>query len=172
MKTYFLVGAKLLGIYLFYLCLLNLFQVVIALISFSSGSSEPFSIMALTSSTASLIIILVLSILLLVKTDNVASILKIPDDEFNSNQKISIRSGIILIGIYVFSSRIGSFIGYLYIQIKEANAGMEGLGTYPKSPVLSKDLLIASITIIFSLFLIFGSAAIEALIMKFNQKRI
>ena len=172
MKLYFLVGAKLLGIYLFYLCLLNSFQVIIALIAFSSNSSEPFSIIALATSTTSLIILLVLSIFLLIKTDKVASILKIQDDELNSKHKISIRSGIILIGIYVFSSRIGGFLANLYIQIQEANAGMDGLGAYPKSPVFSKDLLIASITIIFSFFLIFGSAAIEALITKFNPKQI
>ncbi|MCP3933220.1 MAG: hypothetical protein GY705_29470 [Bacteroidetes bacterium] len=169
MKSYFLVGAKILGIYLFYLCLLNLFQVIIALIVFSSNPSEPFSMPTLATSTTSLIILLILSVFLLIKTDRVASILKIQDDELDSNHKISIQSGIILIGIYIFSSRIGSLLANLYIQIKEANAGMDGLGTYPKSPIFSKDLLVASFTIIFSLFLIFGSATLVNLIKKLTK---
>lgn len=171
MKSYFVVGAKILGIYLFYLCLLNLFQLITALIVFSSSSSEPFSMLTLASSTISLIILLILSVLLLIKTDRVASILKIQDDQPDSNHKASIQSGIILIGIYIFSTRIGSFLANLYIQIKEANAGMDGIATYPKGPTLSKDLLVAIITITFSLFLIFGSTAVENLIERFNQKR-
>jgi hypothetical protein len=172
MKSYFLAGAKILGIYLVYLCLLNLFQAIAALIIFSSDSLEPFPMLTLVSSIGSLMILLLLSIFLLFKTDKVASILNIRDEQTNSNSKISIQAGIALIGIYVFSTKIGSFLANLYFQIKEANAGISGVGTYPNGPTFPKELLIATITIIFSLILIFRAKVVDNLISKLNQKRI
>ncbi|WDP90000.1 MAG: hypothetical protein HUN04_09880 [Desulfobacter sp.] len=172
MKSYFVVGAKILGIYLVYLGLLNLFQIVTALMVFYSASSEPFPMLTLVSSTGSLILLLIFSMFLLFKTDSVASFLKVREVHEGPHPQLSIQTGIILIGIFIFSTRIGSFLANLYIQTKEANAGISGMGTCPNGPVLSKDLLISTITIIFSLILILGSSGIENVISKFNQKRI
>ena len=170
MKSFFIAGAKILGIYLVYLSLLNLFQVITALMVFSSESSEPFPMLTIVSSSGSLILLLIFSLLLLFKTDTVASILSVREENDSTHSKISIQTGIILIGIFIFSTRIGSFLANLYIQTKEANAGISGMGTYPNGPLLSKDLLISAITIIFSLILIFGSSGIENILSKFNQK--
>lgn len=172
MKSYFLIGAKILGIYLSYLCLLNLFQTIAALIVFSSSSSESYSTLTLVSSTGALLILLILSILLLFKTEKVASILKVHEDQPILTQQVSVQTGIILIGVYIFSTNIGQFLGTLYFQLKEANAGRNPVGSYPHELTFSKDLMIVSITIVFSIFLIFGSKMIEKFINRFRQKRI
>ena len=172
MKSYFLIGAKILGIYIFYLCLLNLFQTFTALIVFSSDSTESFSILTIVSSTGTLIILLILSMLLLFKTEWIASLLKIKEDRSVPAKRVSIQTGIILIGIYIFSTNIGHFLFTLYFQIKEANAGRDPIGTFPTGPTISKDLITVSITICFSIFLIFGSKMIENLILKLKQKQI
>ncbi len=172
MKSYFLIGAKILGIYLFYLSLLTLFQCIAALIVFSSSSSEPFSILTLVSSTGALIILLILSILLLFKTERVASILNVEEDQSATKQKVSIQAGIIFIGIYIFATNIGRFLAAFYFQLQEANAGRDPMGTFPKELTFSKDLMTVSITIVFSIFLIFGSKMIENFVIRPKQKRI
>ncbi|MCP3942843.1 MAG: hypothetical protein GY710_15340 [Desulfobacteraceae bacterium] len=164
MKSYFLIGAKILGIYLFYLCLLNLFAFVAGLIVFASSPSRPFSILTMVSSTGSLVILLTLSILLLLKTDKVASILGVKEDQAVSKRVLNVQAGTILIGIFIFSTNIGGFLSMLYFQLKEVNAGMDPIGTMPKGLIFSKDLLTVTLTIIFSLFLIFGSKMIDKII--------
>lgn len=171
MKSYFMAGAKILGIYLVYLSLLSLFQLVTAFMVFSSGSSDSFPMVTLISSAGSLILLIIFSVLLLFKTDGLASLLKVDAAHEGPGSKISIQAGIILIGIFVFSTRIGGFLANLYVQTKEANAGIPGIGTYPNGPVLSKDLVSSSVTIVFSLILIFGAKGIEKLLSRSNQKQ-
>ena len=92
MKSHFLIGAKILGIYLTYLSILTLFQVVAAFSVLTSNSSESFSFLQLISSTGALTILLIFSYFLLLKTERIASILKVEDDLSGIKQKVSILS--------------------------------------------------------------------------------
>jgi hypothetical protein len=169
MKNYFLIGAKILGLYLAFRSLLTFFQAIAALIVFSSSSSEPFAVLSLVSSGGALIILLFLSFILLFKTEKIASILKIEDSLSDTGNKLSIQTGIILIGLYIFSTNIGGFFASIYFQFQEANAGRDPIGTSPKGLTISEDLVSVGVTIIFSVFLIFGSKVIDNFVCRPNK---
>ena len=171
MRVYFIVGAKLLGIYILYLSLLTIFSVIASFIIFLQSSSDPFAMITMVSSAGSLSILLALSAVLLLKTDRLAGILKLPEDA-EHELNVSLRTGIILIGIYIFSTNIGRFLTTLYIQLKESDLGRETLGAIPHGLTVSKDLITGGITIGFSIVLIFGSRFIENLVKQKVQKNI
>ena len=169
MRSYFVIGAKLLGIYILYLSSLTIFSTIGALIVFLSSSSEPFSKILMVSSLGSLLILLITSLLLLFKTEEIATFLKLneyEDERLVPNPKLSIQGGVILIGVYIFSTNIGKFLSTVFFLLKEANLGREAAGTFPHGLTFSKDLLTIGITIVLSIILIFGSNKIDTLISK------
>ena len=54
MRIYFIVGAKLLGIYILYISLLTIFAAIASFIVFLQSSSEPFALVTMVSSVGSL----------------------------------------------------------------------------------------------------------------------
>ena len=171
MRVYFIVGAKLLGIYILYLSLLTIFAVIASFIIFLQSSSDPFAMITMVSSAGSLSILLTISAILLFKTDRLAGILKLPEDA-EHELNLSLRTGIILIGIYIFSTNIGRFLTTIYIQLKHSKKGCSTLGTVPHGLTVSKDLITGGITIGFSIALIFGSRFIENMVRQKAQKNI
>jgi len=87
------------------------------------------------------------------------------------NPKLSTQSGVILIGVYIFSTNIGKFLSTVFFLLKEANLGREVAGTFPHGLTFSKDLLTISITIALSIILIFGSNKIDTLISKKEKSK-
>jgi len=167
MRVYFIVGAKLLGIYILYLSLLNFISTIASLIIFLKSSSDNIAISMIMSSTGALVILLTMSAVLLLKTDWLADILKFPEHaegESNIKSTLSLRTGVILIGIYIFSTNIGRFLSTIYIQLKESNLGRDTMGTIPHGLYVSEALITGGVTLGFSIALIFGSKFVEYLV--------
>ena len=171
MRKYFVIGGKLLGVYLLYSSLTMLFGTISYIVISFNSQSDPFGKIAMISSVVSLIILLIFSFVLLFRTDWLADLVKL-DEESEDFLKIKsefiLRGGIVLIGLYIFATNIGRFISTIYFQFAEANMGIDPVGTVPRGITSSKDLITFGITIAFSLFLIFGSGIIEKIVQRKN----
>ena len=104
MRKYFVIGGKLLGVYLLYSSMTMLFGTLSYIVTFFNSQSDPFGKIALISSVVSLIILLIFSFVLLFRTDWLADLVKL-DEESEDSLKIKsefiLRGGIVLIGLYV-----------------------------------------------------------------------
>jgi hypothetical protein len=171
MRKYFVIGGKLLGVYLLYLSLTMLFGSLSYIVTFFNPQSDPFRKIVIINSLVSLIILLIFSFVLLFRTEWLADLVKLDkesEDFLKIKSEIILRGGIVLIGLYVFATNIGRFISTIYLQFAEANMGIDPVGTVPRGITASKDLITIGITIAFSLFLIFGSGIIEKIVQRKN----
>lgn len=171
MRFFFIVWGKLLGVYLLYLSLGMAFSTLPYVAASFNSQTDPYGKMALISSAGSLIVLLMFSLVLLFKTDWLAGFVGLDaDSEYVSkaNTENLPKNGIVLIGLYVFAINIGKFIAIIYLQLAEANMGLDPMGTNPSGIGVSKDLITLAITMAFSVFLIFGSGAIVRLVHRDN----
>lgn len=169
-----MVCTKLAGIYFVFSAgtnLLNLFPVWIYSMPFSKQTLvESF---ALISSTITLIVQLVLALLILFHTGWIADKLRIKEDVAESpplSLNSILRAGVILIGVYIFTTRIGGLVNAVYFRILAAHVGGAFAATQPPSFGISRDMITPGITLAFSLLLIFGSRIIVRIIGDGTKK--
>jgi hypothetical protein len=161
MRDTFIVGAKLLGVYLVYWLLFNLLSllavVVMAIWESRLAVLTIFSILAYLFSIAVLIIF---SYILLFKTEWLSNIVGLRDDRSHAlefSMDAVLRAGIILIGVYIFSTRIGGLVKEIYNLLAVENVGGDIAASQPAGLRFSRDLITPGVTVAFSLLLIFGS---------------
>ena len=170
MRNLFIVGAKLLGIYWFIMASLSL----ISTIGFIQHSLWPIIITFILSA----IVQFVFSYLLLFKTHNIACLLKLEEKEIplkNLSSNSFLQIGIILIGLYIFTTNISNFLKsfFFYTQpdylTKTFNINIpEAMNQY--THLLS--LIITFVPIVISLILIFKSQTIVKLISRYEDTKI
>lgn len=170
MRNLFIVGAKLLGIYWFIMASLSL----ISTIGFIQHSLWPIIITFILSA----IIQFIFSYFLLFKTHNIACLLKLEEKEIplkNLSSNSFLQIGIILIGLYIFTTNISNFLKsfFFYTQpdylTKTFNINIpEAMNQYTR--LLS--LIITFVPIVISLILIFKSQTIVKLISRYEDTKI
>jgi hypothetical protein len=168
MYSLFIVCTKLIGIYFVFLTLTNLLNMFPFLIySFKGSEEEMVELYILFSNAFSMTVQLVLALPLLFRTGWIADKLRIKDDIAESlplSLNSILRAGIILIGVFIFTTRISSFARTVYYRVLADNSEEAFAATYPQSLSFSTDMITPGITIAFSLLLIFGSKIIVRII--------
>lgn len=164
MREWFIVGAKLLGIYFLYWALTTILQTTSYLLSLLSAgswtSTEPLSTAVALDSVFAFCIMIAFALLLMVKTQWLADRLGLVGDiprSTGSRQRANLQTGLVLVGTYIFVSHIGQLITVLLL-LRRVNAVYGPFAaTQPQSLSWSKDMIVPCITILLSLILIFGA---------------
>ena len=172
MREWFIVGAKLLGLYLLF-STLTLVVSSTGLISYIVRSKE--SIMGSSSvdiflvSCFTIIASLGFAYILIFQTDWLADRFKLADLSQVTPAGPAgsrLQTGIILIGIYVFCTHIGSLVHVILTNLAENNMRAVFAATQPNGLTFSPSFISPIATLLFSLFLIFGSRKIAAFLEK------
>ena len=166
MRSLFFVGSKLLGIYFFYWGLSSL-PGMLAYIG--SSSPEPVDKLTLIYSAVSILILFVFSFFLIFRASWLADVVKLtpePSDAIRLSANAALRVGIVLIGVYVFATDIGPLIRAFYAQAMLNRMRESFAATHPRGLIFSRELVAPGVTLIFALFLVFGSKRIAKLISK------
>ncbi len=172
MREWFIVGAKLLGVYYLY-SVLTLIVGSTGLIAFIAHSRESI----IGSSSADIFLVSCFTIVaslgfaytLIFQTNWLADRFKLADltqPTPGSMAGSKLQMGIILIGIYVFCTRIGSLAHAVVTNLAENNMRAAFGTTQPNGLTFSRDFISPIVTLLFSLFLIFGSGKIAAFLEK------
>lgn len=176
MREWFIVGSKLLGVYFLYWALISLLGEIGLALSILSSNDSPFpglsSTVILLTSAFSSIVMIAFAFALLFKTELIADKLKLTGflKEFQGiRHSDSLHSGITLIGIYIFCTKIGSLAKVILASLK-ANSGINPFAaTQPKGLTFSLDFAEPGFTLLFSLLLIIGSKRIAEFLEKGKQ---
>lgn len=172
MREWFIVCAKLLGIYYLYIVLTSTVSST-GLIAYIAHSRE--SIM--DSSSADIFLVSCFTIvaslgfayILIFQTGWLADRFKLSDlsqPTSGSTAGSKLQMGIILIGVYVFCTHIGSLAHAVATNLAENNMRAAIGATQPNGLTFSRDFISPVVTLLFSLFLIFGSGKIAAFLEK------
>ena len=105
-----------------------------------------------------------------------ADYLRLHDDApFSTNLSSDsiMKIGVILIGIYVFSARVGSFLSFIYkyvekIKVPRSIFAPNWIST-TEGIISTLDVIIQGLVIIFSLFLVFESSKVVNFIKKYDN---
>lgn len=173
MRSMFFVGCKLLGLYFLYWGINYLISLIPTIGAYKSVMEIPDdSISIYVTVIISNLIIFGFAYGLLFRTEWLARILKI-EPEYTETSLISgnevLRIGIILMGIFLITTRVGRIIWVFYEQ-NIVNERTSIAATYPKGLMFTKDLLEPGITIVVSLILVFGSRFLAKLIYKSEEE--
>ena len=112
MRSLFIVASKILGILFAYWFLTGLVGVVTSI-----EHIEQFGGFVVFRVVFSLLVTFIFAWLLLVRTNSMPDYLRLHDDApFSTNLSSDsiMKIGVILIGIYVFSAKVGSFLSFIY----------------------------------------------------------
>jgi hypothetical protein len=105
---------------------------------------------------------------LLFKAEWIADKLRLPETTSSSGLSGTewLRPGIILIGIYVFTIKIGGIAKVFALSSKIGRMASPFTATQPEGLSFSRNLIEPGVTILISLCLIFGSKYIAAFLAK------
>ena len=176
MREWFIVGSKLLGIYFLYWALTTLPQsIAIGMSSFSESvilDKWPSNLAIFLSSISATIVMIIFAFVLLFKTNWLADTLKVTRQSHNSETQYSagmLQTGISLIGIYIFCTKIGSLI-QAYMENRAVSRMLSPfIATQPEGLSWSQKYSGPIATLAISLFLIFGSKYIADFLTKIKQ---
>lgn len=160
MRGWFTVGAKLLGIYFLYWALTAISYLLPLLSAGSWTSTEPLRRSAALDSVLTPCVRIAFALLLLLKTDWVADRVGLEEDvsrTTGSSPRYSLQTGLVLVGTYIFVSHIGQLIKVLLLLRRENAVYGPIAASQPQGLSWSKDMIVPCITIVLSLFLIFGA---------------
>ncbi len=172
MREWFIVGAKLLGLYYLFSALTfivsssGLIASIIRSRESIMGSSSGDIILV---SCFSIIATLGLAYILIFQTDWLADRFKLAALSQATPGGLAgsrLQTGIILIGIYIFCTHIGSLVHEIFINLAENNLRTEFAATQPKGLTFSPNFISPIATLLFSLLLIFCSGKIAAYLEK------
>ncbi len=171
MREWFIVGAKLLGVY-FLFNALTLIVGSTGLVASVARSSEsvmgPSSADIFLVSCFTVVAGLGFAYILIFQTDWLADRLKFaePSQPMPVGTAGGLQTGIILIGIYVFCTRIGSLAHAVMTNLAENNMRASFAASQPNGLTFSMNFIPPIVTLLFSLFLMFGSGKIAAFLGK------
>ncbi len=172
MRGWFIVGSKLLGVYYLFSALTFIVSST-GLITSITRSRE--SIMGSSSvdiflvSCFGIIATLGFAYILIFQTDWLADRLKLADlsqPTPGGPAGSRLQTGIILIGIYVFCTHIGSLVHAILTNLAENNMRAAFAATQPNGLTFSLNFIAPITILLFSLFLIFGSRNIAAFLER------
>lgn len=170
MRGLFIVGAKLLGIYLLYWAIMSILVSISFLLHASSGGT-PFSseLFEKTIVLMNFSIVLIFVFVLLFKTEWLADKIKLPGDSLGHTAVVTsanLRLGIVFIGIYIFVTHIGGLITVIWSHFIANRESDMFAATQPKGLQWSVDFVNPIITVLISFLLIFGSEQISRWLIK------
>jgi hypothetical protein len=176
MREWFIAGAKLLGIYFLYWAFTTLPQsIAIGMSSFSESvilNEGPSNLAIFLSSISATAVMIVFAFILLFKTNWLADTLKVTGQSHNSERQYDtgmLQTGISLIGIYIFCTKIGSLI-QAYVENRAVNRMFSPfIATQPEGLSWSQKFAGPIATLAISLFLIFGSKYIANFLTRSKQ---
>jgi hypothetical protein len=170
MREWFIVGAKLLGIYFLYWALTTLPSSIMVSMSFSSKSvilnEGPSNLVIFLASISSGLVMIGFAYMLLFKTELIADKLKITDGLQPRHNGVNLQAGITLIGIYIFVSKVGRVVDIFATAQKANRINNPFAASQPQGFAFSSKLIEPGFTILISLCLIFGSKYIAAFLTK------
>lgn len=173
MQSLFIVASKILGILFAYWFLTGLTGVVTSI-----AHIENFGGFIVFRVVFSLIVTFIFAWLLLLRTNSLANYLGLHDNTpFSTNLSSDsiMKIGIILIGLYVFASKVGTFINDLFNYIQKIKAPRSVFApnwfATTNGIVSTMEIIMQGLVIIFSLFLLFNSSKILAIINNFDRKK-
>ena len=172
MREWFIVGSKLLGLYFLYTVItsmLNTTGLFLTLLTSSSSfypREESNAVLLITVFT--IVAEIGCALPLLFKAEWIADKLRLPGSGSSSALSGSkgLRPGIILIGIYVFTIKIGGLAKVFVLSRKTGRMASSFAATQPDGLSFSRDFVEPGVTILLSLCLIFGSKYIAAFLTK------
>ena len=172
MREWFIVGSKLLGLYFLYSVITSMLNSTGLFFSLLTSSNNFFP----KEYENAVLFITVFTILaeigctfpLLFKADWIADKLRLPETASFSalSGTESLRPGIILIGIYVFTINIGGLAKVFALSRKTGMMASTFAARQPDGLSFSRDFIQPGVTILISLCLIFGSNFIVAFLKK------
>ena len=172
MREWFIVGSKLLGLYFLYTVItlmLNSTGLFFSLLT-SSNNFYPkeYENVVLLITAFTIVAEIGCTLPLLFKAEWIADKLRLPGTASSSALSGTewLRPGIILIGIYVFTIKIGGLAKVLALGHKTGRMALPFAATQPEGLSFSRDFIEPSVTILISLCLIFGSKYIVAFLAK------
>lgn len=174
MREWFIVGSKLLGIYFLYHALTTLPPSIGFALSILSKSviidQGPSNISLFLASTLSGLIMIAFAVALLFKTELIADKLNILErQQPNSEKENKLESGIMLIGIYIFCTKIGGLF-QIFADSQRSNKIRDPFAaTQPQGLTFSSNYIAPLVTLAASLLLIFGAKHITAFLTKEKQ---
>jgi hypothetical protein len=172
-REWFIVGSKLLGLYFLYMVVVSVLSSAGLFFSILTSSTtffpEESGTALLLSSVFTIVAEIGCALPLLFKAEWIADKLKLPSINVSSgatslNEKL--QPGIILIGIYVFTTKIGGLAKVFVLSRTTARMASPFAATQPEGLSFSRDFIEPSITIALSLSLIFGAKYIAAFLTK------
>ncbi len=172
MREWFIVGAKLLGVYFLFNALTLIVGSTGLVASFAHSRESvmgPSSIDIFLVSCFTIVASLGFAYILIFQTDWLADRLKLAEPSQPMPVGMAgdgLQTGIILIGIYVFCTRIGSLAHAVMTNLAENNMGASFAATQPNGLTFSMNFIPPLVTLLFSLFLMFGSGKIAAFLVK------
>lgn len=172
MREWFTIGAKLLGIYFLYSALIEIVQTITYL---AWRTNEPVRMIMMLSSVVIFFLLTGFSLLLLFKTDWLANKINLAGDISQSSVSshgYGLQTGIVLVGIYIFVTHIGRLIKVVVQLIKARRVYNTMAATQPMGLPWSEDMIVPGITIILSLFLIFGARQLTQWLNKSIGERL
>ena len=159
MSAIFWVAAKLLGIYLTYLGLMH----VLAAWLLGSGETGPVLVQLLSGTVA-----LVLAFLLAFQTDWLARLVRVgahaPVPPVDVDSRSVLRTGIVLVGLYVLATRLPSTLNV--VSMFASGARIEGIGGAPVR------ILIEMVPLALALLFTFGADRVVGLVMTEEKAEI
>lgn len=175
MRNWFIVGSKLLGIYFLYWALTSLPGSIMLSMSLFSKSvilnEGPSNLAIFLASISSSLVMIAFAYALLFKSELIADKLNIADSfEPDTQHGGNLQSGIILIGIYIFTTEVGR-LANIFATAQRANRITDPFAaSQPQGLTFSSKLVEPGVTIIVSLCLIFGAQYIAAFLTKNKSK--
>jgi hypothetical protein len=171
MREWFIVGSKLLGLYFLYTVITSMLNSTGLFFSLLTSSNSFFP----KETENAVLLITVFSIVaeigcalpLLFKAEWIADKLRLPGTASSSalSGTEGLRPGIILIGIYVFTVKIGGLAKVFALSRKTGRMALP-FATQPEGLSFSRSFIEPGVTILISLCLIFGSKYIAAFLTK------
>jgi uncharacterized membrane protein (DUF485 family) len=173
MREWFIVGSKLLGIYFLYWAFTILPEsIALSMSSFSKSvilNEGPSNLAIFLSSISATVVMIVFSFVLLFKTNWLADTLKVTGQSHKTEIQYDIgmlQTGISLIGIYIFCTKIGGLI-QAYVESRAVSRMFSSyIATQPEGLSWSQKFAGPMATLAISLFLIFGSRYIASFLTK------
>jgi len=174
MRSLFIVASKILGILFAYWLLTGLVGVVTSI-----EHIEEFGGFVVFRAVFSLLVTFIFAWLLLLKTNSMAEYLGLHDDapfSMNLSSDSILKIGVILIGIYVFSAKIGSFLSFIYkyvekIKVPRSVFAPNWIST-TEGIISTLDIIMRGLVLIFSLYLVFESSKVVNFIKKYDNRKL
>jgi hypothetical protein len=167
------VASKIFGIFFAYWFITGLAGVVTSIVHI--GSFGGFIVFRIVFS---LIVLFIFAWILLLRTNSLANYLELYDNtpfSTNLSSDYIMKIGTILIGLYVFAFKVGTFIKDLFNYIQKIKAPRSVFApnwfATTNGIVSTMEITMQGLVILFSLFLVFNSSKVLEIINKYEKRK-